>query len=189
MNQRGTQAGEHVTDGVLAGSTLWLLGNSSSKYTVTQVENEDEEASLSLTSTSTTSESGFVLGYTTSGEFVRAFNLNDEGDASQEQFAALTGFFGDLVAAGSSNGDFTGNAGTSGVGRSVVLERMSLVPEPGSDAENSVFQNEWRYQLSVGDSEITRLANYRDDEIVALTRKGSAWELLLFSPEGELLTP
>jgi len=66
---------------------------------------------------------------------------------------------------------------------------VSLVAEAEPDAESSVFRNEWRYQLNAGDSEITRLANYRDDEIVALTRQGSDWVILLFSPEGALLTP
>lgn len=185
--QRGTGANEHIAGGVVEGSTLWLLGNGSNEYTVTQVEEDDEDDSLSLTSASTTSESGFVLGYTTSGDVVRAFNLNDEGDTSHEEFSALTGFFGDLVAAGQTDGDFTGSASTSG-GSSGILARASLVPEPEPDAEGSVFRNEWRYQLSTGDSEITRLANYRDDEIVALTRQGTEWTILLFSPEGVLLT-
>lgn len=147
-----------------------------------------EEDSSSLTSTPDSSESGFVLGYTLSGEVIRAFNLNDEGDVSQERFAVLSGFSGDLVAAGSTDGDFTGYAGTSG-SSTAILARMSLVAEPEPDAENSLFRNEWRYQLSVGDSEVKRLANYRDDEIVALTRQGSDWLILLFSPEGVLLTP
>lgn len=187
VNQRGTQAHEKITDGVLAGNTLWLLGNGGNKYSARQPD--EDSNGPHLTSERTNSESGFVLGYTTSGEFVRAFNLNDENDNSKEQFAALTGFFGDLIAAGSSDGDFAGIAGPSGGGRSAILERLSLVPEPEPDAESSVFRNEWRYQLNVGDSEITQLANYRDDEIVALTQKGSVWVLLLFSPEGELLTP
>ena len=184
LNQRGTDADEQVTSGVLEGATLWLLGNGSNRYTVTL----GEEDSSSLTSTPDSSESGFVLGYTLSGEVIRAFNLNDEGDVSQERFAVLSGFSGDLVAAGSTDGDFTGYAGTSG-SSTAILARMSLVAEPEPDAENSLFRNEWRYQLSVGDSEVKRLANYRDDEIVALTRQGSDWLILLFSPEGVLLTP
>ena len=52
-----------------------------------------------------------------------------------------------------------------------------------------MFRNEWRGQLIADDSEILRLANYRDDEIVALARLGSYQLILLFSPEGVLLTP
>jgi len=184
VNQRGTDADEQITSGVVDGSTVWLLGNGSNEYTVEQ----DEEDNLSLTSQPDASASGFVLGYTAAGEVVRAFNLNDEGDTSEEQFAALTGFAGDLIAAGVTDGDFTGSAGSSGTS-SAIVARMSLVPEPEPDAETSVFRSEWRYQLNAGDSEVTRLANYRDDEIVALTRQGSDWVLLLFSPEGALLTP
>lgn len=184
VNQRGTDADEQITSGVLEGSTLWLLGNGSNEYIVTQAA----EDNLSLTSQPDSSASGFVLGYTTGGEVVRSFNLNDEGDTSKEQFAALTGFAGDLVAAGATDGDFTGTASTSG-SSSAIVARVSLVAEAEPDAESSVFRNEWRYQLNAGDSEITRLANYRDDEIVALTRQGSDWVILLFSPEGALLTP
>ncbi|MGO1461629.1 MAG: Calx-beta domain-containing protein [Oleiphilaceae bacterium] len=182
LKQRGTDADEHITSGVLEGSTLWLLGSGSNEYTVTQ----DVEDNLSLVSTPSSSASGFVLGYTTSGDLVRAFNLNDEGDASQEQFSAMTGFAGDLIAAGNASGDFTGDAVASS---SAILARMSLMSEPEPDAESNVFRNQWRYQLNVGDSEVTRLANYRDDEVVALTRQSSAWVILLFSPEGVLLTP
>lgn len=182
--QRGTDADEQIASGVVDGSTLWLLGNGGNEYTVEQ----DEEDNLSLTSQPDSSASGFVLGYTAAGEVVRAFNLNDEGDTSEDQFAALTGFAGDLVAAGVTDGDFTGTASADG-SSTAIISRLSLVPETEPDAETSVFRNEWRYQLNAADSEVTRLANYRDDEIVALTRQGSDWVLLLFSPEGVLLNP
>lgn len=185
VSQRGTDVNEQIVNGVVEGNTLWLLGNGTNEYTVTQ----GEEDTLSLTSASGYSESGFILGYTTSGDVVQAFNLNDEEDVSQEQFAALAGFSGDLIAAGSAIGDFTGGAGASGGTSSAILARISLVPEPEPDEESSAFRNQWSYQLSEGDSEVTRLANYRDDEIVALTRHGSVWKILLFSPEGVLLTP
>jgi hypothetical protein len=66
---------------------------------------------------------------------------------------------------------------------------VSLTPESDPDAETTVFRNEWRFQWNAADSEIARLANYRDDEVVALARKGEDWVILLLSPEGELLTP
>jgi hypothetical protein len=62
------------------------------------------------------------------------------------------------------------------------------MPEVEPDAETSAFRNEWRGQLIADDSEILRLANYRDDEIVALARLGSYQLILLYSPEGVLLT-
>ena len=181
VNQRGTGADERIASGVVEGSTLWVLGNGSNEYTV-----EQDEDDLSLTSQPNSSASGFVLGYTIAGEVVRAFNLNDEGDTSEEQFAALTSFAGDLIAAGVTNGDFTGTASTSGRSNAII-SRVSLVPEVEPDAEASVFRSEWRSQLIVDDSEITRLANYRDDEIVALARQGSYQFVMLISPEGALL--
>ncbi|MDO6442177.1 hypothetical protein [Marinobacter sp. 2_MG-2023] len=181
--QRGTDADERISRGVADGSTLWLLGNGSNEYTA-----EQEEDSLSLTSLPGSSASGFVLGYTSTGDVIRAFNLNDNGDVSDEHFASLTGFAGDLVAAGVTDGDYTGTA-NSGGSAAGIISRLSLVSEPEPDAETSVFRNEWRSQLLAGDSEIIQLANYRDDEIVALARVGSSWLVLLFSPEGQLLNP
>lgn len=193
VNQRGTDANERIASGVVDGGNLWFLGNGSNEYTATQVEG-DEEDSVVLTSEPTSSESGFILGYSSSGEVLQAFNLNDKRDSSKEQFVALTGFAGDLVAAGVSDGDFAGNAGSSGT---AIITRVSLVPEAEQDEEPdaepdvkpTVPRIEWQGQLVLDNSEITKLANYRDDEIVALTRLGLYWSILLFSPEGVLLTP
>lgn len=184
VRQRGTDANEHVTDGVAEGTTLWLLGNSDHQYTVVQ----DGEDNLSLTSQSGSSPSGFILGYTIDGEIVRSFNMNDESDVSGEQFAALTSFFGDLIAGGVTDGDFTGSALTSG-SQTGIVTRVSLVPEDEPGAEAPAYRNEWRFQMNTVNSEVTRLANYRDDEVVALVRIGTDWTILLLSPEGALLTP
>ncbi|MFP3978617.1 hypothetical protein [Marinobacter sp. KMM 10035] len=184
VRQRGTDADEQVADGIVEGTTLWLLGNGSNRYTVEQ----GDEDSLSLTSQPDSSLSGFILGYTIEGEIVRSFNLNDENDLSSEQFSTLTGFFGDLIAGGVSDGDFTGSAGTSGSETGIVA-RISLVPEDEPDAETAAYRNEWRFQINAADSNVMKLANYRDDEVVALTRIGADWAILLLSPEGTLLTP
>ena len=82
---------------------------------------------------------------------------------------------------------FTGSAGVSGTS-SAIAARVSLTPEADPDAETTVFRNEWRCQWNAADSEIAQLANYRDDEVVALARKGGDWVILLLSPEGALLT-
>ncbi|MCK0165348.1 hypothetical protein [Marinobacter sp. S6332] len=195
VRQRGTEADERITSGVTEGSTLWLLGNGSNEYTVVERQEEsedgddnaDEEETLILTSLPLSSQSGFVLAYTLGGGIVQSFNLNDANDVSSEQFAALSDFYGDLVAAGATDGDFTGSAGASGAS-SAIVARVSLTPEADPDAETPVFRNEWRFQWDAADSEIVRLANYRDDEVVALARKGGNWVILLLSPEGALLT-
>lgn len=199
VRQRGTDADERITSGVTEGTTLWLLGNGSNEYSVTKREelsdeesNEenddgDEKESLILESQPRSSQSGFILAYTLDGEVIQSFNLNDTSDIASENFASLTSFFGDLVAAGATDGDFTGSAGASGA-RSAIVARVSLAPEADSDAESTVFRNEWRFQWDAVDSEITRVVHYRNDEIVALARKGGEWVVLLLSPEGALLT-
>ncbi|HET8801910.1 MAG TPA: Calx-beta domain-containing protein [Marinobacter sp.] len=184
--QRGTEGNEVVNDGLFASANLWLLGNSAGAYSVTT--NEDEERSLDRVPTS--SGAGFLLGYSTAGQINRAVTLNDPDDASEEALAAITPFFSDLVVAGSTLGDFTGDAMTTGVAQGIVA-RVSPVPEPDPEAEpeSLPFRNEWRYQLDAADSAVRALANYRDDEIVAFVRRGGTFEVLIFSPEGVLLTP
>ncbi|GGE70176.1 hypothetical protein GCM10011533_23220 [Streptosporangium jomthongense] len=191
VRQRGTEGDEQVVDGFVGGNILWLLGNGASEYAVER-NAETEDGSVILVSQPNSSASGFILGYSTAGDVVRAYNLNDEADSSTEHFLALAGFDGDLVAAGHTDGDFTGTAIASGVNSGIVT-RISTLPEAdsgsGTDAETGVFRGEWRSQLNTGASRITRLANYRDDEIVALSLQGAQWKLILFSPEGVLLTP
>jgi hypothetical protein len=118
----------------------------------------------------------------------RAFSLNDENDQATETLQGLTGFDGDLVVAGSTDGDFASEGVVSGMEQGIVA-RVSLVPEAETEGEDTGFRNDWRYQLAVDNSEILALTNYREDEIVALSRTGSDWYVLLFSPEGQLLTP
>ncbi|HTN33237.1 MAG TPA: hypothetical protein VL091_04480 [Marinobacter sp.] len=186
VNQVGTDRDEEVSDGVFTDGLAWLLGNGTSEYLVVGKNKEDK----SLKGTGLNSQAGFLLGYTTTGEIKRAFTLNDSGDTATETFGAVSGFDHDLIVAGSTNGDFSGDVSVTPNGTQAVAARISLVPENDDDDEGEPpFKNEWRYQLSVDDSEILVLGNYRDDEITALTRVGTQWLLLLFSPEGELLTP
>lgn len=179
--QRGTEGDEQITDGLVKGSTLWLLGNSTHTYTVTAGPDDN----LALTSSGSDSQGGFVLGYTAGGKVIRALNLDDAADSSRETFAALTSFAGDLIAAGSTDGAFTANGVADG-SISGIVTRISLTPDVEPDAQEPVFRNQWRYQLD-GETDIIRLGNYRDDKVVALAREGESWKILLFSPEGRLL--
>lgn len=181
--QRGTEGNEHVTDGLVKGNTLWLLGNSEHTYTVTA----GPDGNLALTSSYSGIQSGFILGYTTGGKVVRALNLYDSADSSSETFAALTNFDGDLIAAGP-NGPFPPDKAVDD-SISGIITRVSLAPEARPDAQKPVFRNQWRYQLNASQTAVVRLGNYRDDKIVALTRQGGSWEIRLFSPEGRPLTP
>lgn len=182
VNQVGTAGDEPVSGGLFQGSTLWLIGASDGLYSVL----EQDEADPELARESLSSTAGFLLGYSSSGVVSRAFSLNDENDQADETLLGLAVFDGDMVVSGKTNGDFASEGLVSGLEQGIVA-RVSLVPE--AEDEDPGFRNDWRYQLAVNNSEILDLENYRDDEIMALSRTGGDWYVLLFSPEGQVLTP
>ncbi|PPI85457.1 hypothetical protein KEHDKFFH_03200 [Marinobacter maroccanus] len=184
VNQVGTAGDEPVSGGLFQGSTLWLIGASDGLYSVLEQDEEDPQ----LERESLSSTAGFLLGYSSSGIVGRAFSLNDDNDQADETLQGLTAFDGDMVVSGATDGDFASGGVVSGMEQGIVA-RVSLVPEAETEDEDSGFRNDWRYQLAVDNSEILDLENYRDDEIVALSRMGGNWYVLLFSPEGQSLTP
>jgi hypothetical protein len=184
VHQVGTEGDEAVSGGLFFASTLWLIGSSDGLYSV--LEREEEDPVLEREPLSSTA--GFLLGYSAVGIPGRAFSLNDQSDQANVRLSGLTGFDGDMIVAGFTDGDFSSNGIVSGTAQGIVA-RVSLAPEPDSDTEDTTFRNNWRYQLDQDDSNILDLENFRDDEVVALSRVGSDWFVLLFSPEGELLTP
>ena len=161
-----------------------MIGSSDGLYSV--LEREDEDPALERAPLSSTA--GFLLGYSSAGNPGRAFSLNDENDQANVQLSGLSGFDGDMVVAGYTDGDFANGGVVSGTTQG-ILARVSRVREADSDTEDATFRNNWRYQLDEDNSEILDLENFRDDEVVALARVGNDWLVLLFSPEGELLTP
>lgn len=181
VNQVGSDANDPVADGVYLNGQLWLLGTSMGDYSV--LKNDDAEGVLERSPLN--SFAGFLLAYSSSGLINQAFTINDEGDQSRERFEAVAPFDSDMVVGGATAGLFSGDqllAGEQG-----ILARISLVKDTEQD-ENSLFRNEWRYQLPRANSELLALSNYREDEIVALAKSGSDWLLLIFSPEGTLLS-
>ena len=182
--QVGTEGDEVVSGGLFFAGALWMIGSSDGLYSV--LEREDEDPALERAPLSSTA--GFLLGYSSAGNPGRAFSLNDENDQANVQLSGLSGFDGDMVVAGYTDGDFANGGVVSGTTQG-ILARVSLVREADSDTEDTTFRNNWRYQLDEDNSEILDLENFRDDEVVALARVGNDWLVLLFSPEGELLTP
>ena len=190
--QVGTDQDDPLTDGGYEENQMWLLGNSAGAYSAP----EDEDGNRSLERTGLGSQAGFLLAYTPTGLVNRAYTLNDPDDNATERFESVMAFAGDMIASGATDGVF--KAGTiNAAGEQGILARVSMVRDDavagaGSDsdpaADDQPYRNEWRSQLAVGDSEILSLANYRDDEIHALARTGSNWLVLVFSPEGELLS-
>ncbi|MBW0146056.1 hypothetical protein [Marinobacter arenosus] len=182
VKQVGTEADEPVSGGLYDNNLLWLVGTGTGDYSV----EENEEGVNTLARSALNSGSGFVFAYSSGGVLNRAFSVNDDDDVSQERFGAISLFDGDVVVGGATNGAF--EAGVTPVtGDQAILARVSLT-EASDGAEDTPFRNEWHYQLLEADSEILALGNYRDDEIAALARRGGDQLLLVFSPEGRLLS-
>lgn len=210
--QVGTDGDEVVTDGLYTPSNLWLLGNSDRTYTI----DEQDEANNILVGEPLNGTNGFILGYSPAGSVNRAFSFGSEDRTGMETFRSLLLFDGDLIAAGSTTGAFVDDA--PGGTTQAILGRMDPdgKPEEGDsdddpdaetetdpDAETDPGEGDgeaeestdtavatelWRAQYLVDDAEYRVIANYRDDEIVALFRQtvgGNAqWSVFLFSGEG-----
>ncbi|MBW4936363.1 hypothetical protein [Marinobacter sp. F4206] len=182
VKQVGTDADEPISDGVYENNLLWLVGTGTGEYSV----KESDEGDSTLARNPVNSWAGFVFAYSSGGVLNRAFSVNDEDDMSLDRFEAVSLFDGDVVVGGATDGKFRADA-TPGTGEQAILARVSLI-EVDENAEETPFRNQWHYQLPADDSELLALANYRDDEIVALARGDSDWLLLVFSPEGRLLS-
>ncbi len=199
--QVGSEADDPLTDAIYSSNQMWLLGTTAGNYSLLI----DEEGNRSLKREPLDSQAGFLLAYTTTGLIRRAYTLNDADDTADDSFDSLMAFAGDMVTSGSTNGGFDGTTdvvtGDQGILARVSLVEDGLAPEEeaseeeaGSEeeeesAEEEPYKNEWRYQFAEGNSKVIALANYRDDEITALTRIGNEWQVLVFSPEGKLLSP
>jgi len=175
--QLGTEGDETLAAALYSQDLFWLLGNSDGDYRITDGDVRALER-LPLNSSA-----GFLLAYSAIGTTARAFTLNDTEDMAREHLQALSGFDGDIVVAGFSEGDFTGDSLVDGLTRG-ILARIS----PDADTEEALVSG-WRYQLPVAGTEILKLGNYRDDEVTALVRQGVEQLILVFSPDGVLLTP
>lgn len=119
-----------------------------------------------------------------------------------ETFRSLLLFDGDLIAAGSTTGAFVDGAASGAT--QAILGRMDPdgKPEEGDrdadpDEGDAVAEEDtgaeiatelWRVQHLADDAGFRVIANYRDDEIVALFRQtvggNVQWSVLLFSGEG-----
>lgn len=189
VNQRGTAGNETLSDGLYGTNNLWLLGSSDGEYRV-----DSEDGARSLERSQLNSQAGFLLSYTVVGDVTRGFTFNDQDDASAEVLNTAVTYDGDILVAGNTNGNFAGSEGNSLI--QPILARVSLNEESSDGDENSdetEASREWRKQFPVGteDAEIVHLANYRNDEIVALVKLADAtsdrWEVRLYTGEGRSL--
>src|SRR5690554_6795729 len=175
--QVGADQSERLRHGVYGAGYAWLIGDANGlSYAITEVEDADNELTRSQI---LSSSAGFIWGYNTSGEPNAAYVVNDAADTTNQTLSRSVLFDGDIVVAGNTDGEF--EAGVASVTSSVgILARRS-------DEEDADFRN-WGKQLPY-DIQFLDLANYRDDEVLALVEVAGTRQLLVFSPEGKLLTP
>src|SRR5690554_7306703 len=163
VNGIGGDASDQLRHGLFANSTAWLIGDSPWNYRITEVEEGDNQLERS-----SGAGAGFVLGFTSTGIPRAAFTIPSvEGIAvgSLDKGVALGS---DVIAAGTL-------AGGQG-----LLARVTTQEDP------ELYQS-WQKALEPG-VQFLGLGNYRDDEIVALVYSDVGHQVLLFSPEGRLLT-
>lgn len=182
--QAGTDGDEEVTDGLYTVSNIWLLGNSDRLYSVNTVEDGDNTLEVEE---NLSGSNGFLLGLSSGGNVNKAYNLIASDSGGKENFAALLEFADNLIAAGSTTGEFVAKAG-SGTRQAVLARLDPNASETIDDEEKQIISELWRVQVPIDDTEILATANYRDDEIVALVRQTVAgddeWSIILFSAEG-----
>ncbi|MBZ2170072.1 hypothetical protein [Marinobacter sp. F4216] len=201
VNQVATELGDRIVSGASSSSNIWFLGNGRTQYLFADRGNG---AAPSYEREPLSSEAGFVVGISRFGNIRKAFSLNDKDDSQKDEFSDIILFNGDLVVSGLTEGRF--NSSAEVLGQHGVLSRISLTAEPGEvavtdsedtssgdeangDETSGEYSSSWRFQSSLSDTEVSSLANYRDDEITALVRSSNDWQILLFGPEGDALNP
>ncbi|WP_286815273.1 hypothetical protein [Marinobacter sp. UBA3607] len=160
----GGDASEQLRHGLYANSTAWLIGDGPWSYSLTEVEEGDNELERT-----TGAMAGFVLGFTSTGVPKAAFTIASVADAAVNSLDKGVALASDVIAAGTLD---------DGQG---LLARVTTQKDP------ELYQS-WRKALAEPGVQFLRLGNYRDDEIVALVDSGAGHQVLLFSPEGRLLT-
>ena len=162
-----------------------LVGDAPYSYRFREAQPEDagtENAEDEIIRTRLDNRAGFVLGFNTSGEPLSAYTVDDAGDLSNEFLTSGVRFDGDIVVSGNTNGSFVEGQAAPVTGTESILARVDT-------SESGVAFRNWRRQLAFEGLDILDLENYRDDEVVALVNRNGERMLLVFSPEGELLTP
>ncbi|KPQ27694.1 MAG: hypothetical protein HLUCCX14_13810 [Marinobacter excellens HL-55] len=174
--QVGEDSSENLQHGFYGDGSVWLVGDAPKSYSV-QVDTDDE---TELVRTGLDTRAGFALGYSTTGEIGSALMARGFDENANVTLRQGMVFDGDIVVGGATDGQFAPSASPSGAVQA-VLGRLNR-------SEDDAEYRSWRGQFTMSGLRIRRLLNYRDDEIVALVDQNGAPAILLFSPEGELLT-
>ncbi|ERS10228.1 hypothetical protein Q673_13340 [Marinobacter sp. EN3] len=183
--QVGEDNSESLGDGLYGGAGVVLVGDAPYSYRFREAQPEDagtDNAEDEIIRTPLDNRAGFVLGFNTSGEPLSAYTVDDADDLSNELLTSGVRFDGDIVVSGNTNGSFVEGQAAPVSGTESILARVD------TSESGAAFRN-WRKQLAFEGLEILDLENYRDDELVVLADRNGERMVLVFSPEGELLTP
>ena len=183
--QVGEDSSESLRDGLYGGAGVVLVGDAPYSYRFREARPEDagtDNAEDEIIRTPLDNRAGFVLGFNTSGEPLSAYTVDDADDLSNELLTSGVRFDDDIVVSGNTNGSFVEGQAAPVSGTESILARVD------TSESDAAFRN-WRKQLAFEGLEILDLENYRDDEVVALADRNGERMVLVFSPEGELLTP
>ena len=183
--QVGEDSSESLGDGLYGGAGVVLVGDAPYSYRFREAQPEDagtDNAEDEIIRTPLDNRAGFVLGFNTSGEPLSAYTVDDADDLSNELLTSGVRFDGDIVVSGNTNGSFVEGQVAPVSGTESILARVD------TSESDAAFRN-WRKQLAFEGLEILDLENYRDDELVVLADRNGERMVLVFSPEGELLTP
>ncbi|WP_323752271.1 hypothetical protein [Marinobacter sp.] len=175
--QVGADASETLRHGVYGSGLAWMVGDSSGlSYGIKKVEGEANELTRSR---SQNSQAGFVWGLEDDGAPKYVYQVNDYADTSKETLTQSLLFDGDIVLAGNTDGRLDEDS-ASATDNDGFLARLS--------SQDDLDSRNWGSQIP-RDMMFLDLVNYRDDEVMALVDVAGVRQLLVFSPEGRLLTP
>ena len=198
VHQLGTSRNDELGAGLLSGTDIWLaLGPGG--YQRKNRKNDDGTVTASLNSVNLNSPAGSVIRYRSPAILDAALTLNDIDDTATDTFSSLVVFDSDIIAGGSTDGQFESGASV-GVGTAPILARLrptsgeDEVPEEAGDVKLAPgVETQWRTQPTFDGAAVETLAEYRDDKILGLIRQssvgGDVWNLVLFSGSGRQLNP
>ncbi|MGC8120531.1 hypothetical protein [Marinobacter sp. VGCF2001] len=182
--QVGENNSETLGYGLYGGAEVLLIGDAPYHYRFREARPEDagtDNDSNEIIRTPTANRAGFVLGFNTSGEPLSAYTVDDADDLSDESLTGAIRFDGDVVVTGTTNGQFVEDGAAPVSGSESILARVDM------SGTGAAFRN-WREQFNISGLQLLDVENYRNYEVVVLAERNGKPMVLLFSPEGKLLT-
>lgn len=197
--QVGTELDDKPSAAIDAGNRIFLTGSAPFLY---KQELDDQLNAILTTDSSVSSNSGFLLSYSLTGELDAGLSFNDEAATGNERLDALVPFDGSIITGGGTNGRFDSKVASDG---GPILARLTRdrreVERERDDGSGKVDGNvvgdikeNWRAQFPEfgPQARIVALANYKNQKMAALitwmTGDERREQLVLINGDGELLT-